>query len=246
MPDTTGNTPLHFAAKNGHIDICKRLVDLKANPAARNAQGQSAYDLAQNHIIRQYLLPIQLAVERDMPEMQVQTDPFQFRNGMLVGAGGGGGQPPPANTSYAPPPPALGIPAYAPPGGTPFAYQPPPSPHSHTPSPTLAPSSGGPPSLPMTHSAPGSSSGLTAMGPPVILPPSLQSSQSSDAISQQAPMQPPVAQRAVSSGPYATPGMHMSSMPAPTATTKRMIQAGASVIILPICVCLIFAECFFS
>jgi hypothetical protein len=42
------------------------LVEASGSPAARNSQGQSPYDMSDNHLIRQYLLPLQLACEREM------------------------------------------------------------------------------------------------------------------------------------------------------------------------------------
>jgi hypothetical protein len=65
-PDRYGSTPLHYAAKYGHLEICRFLVEANGSPAARNSQGQSPYDMSDNHLIRQYLLPLQLACEREM------------------------------------------------------------------------------------------------------------------------------------------------------------------------------------
>eukprot|EP00965_Chrysotila_dentata_P229574 6197266-Pleurochrysis_carterae.AAC.1 len=44
--DEQGNTALHCAAANGHAAVCKRLVDLGADPRDKNAQMISAHDLA--------------------------------------------------------------------------------------------------------------------------------------------------------------------------------------------------------
>ena len=63
--DSQQNTPLHFAAKYGHVDLCKFLVDQGSNPGRHNAQRQTAYDVAESHVVRQYLLPLVLASERE-------------------------------------------------------------------------------------------------------------------------------------------------------------------------------------
>jgi Ankyrin repeats (many copies) len=64
-PDSAGNKPLHYAAKHGHPELCKLLVGKGAFPGARNNTGQTAYDVADNHIVRQYLLPLQFQDERE-------------------------------------------------------------------------------------------------------------------------------------------------------------------------------------
>lgn len=60
--DKNGNIPLHAAAKGTRIDIVKYLVDKGADVARRNKHRQTPYDVATNHIIRQYLLPLQFRV----------------------------------------------------------------------------------------------------------------------------------------------------------------------------------------
>ena len=74
--DTSGNSTLHYAAKAGTIDICKMLVENGCSAARRNSQHQTPYDVSQNHIIRQYLLPIQLKLEaNEMPaQLGISTD----------------------------------------------------------------------------------------------------------------------------------------------------------------------------
>lgn len=62
VKDGTGNTPLHYAAKAGRVDLVKYLVSKGADVACRNNHRHTAYDVATNHIIRQYLLPLQLRV----------------------------------------------------------------------------------------------------------------------------------------------------------------------------------------
>ncbi|KAL8943722.1 MAG: hypothetical protein Q9211_000893 [Gyalolechia sp. 1 TL-2023] len=42
LPNSSGNTPLHWAALNGHLDAVKLLVNAGADPAARNHAGHDA------------------------------------------------------------------------------------------------------------------------------------------------------------------------------------------------------------
>ena len=63
--DSAGNTPLHYSAKYGHHELCKLLVGKGAFPGARNNVGLTPYDVADNHIVRQYLLPLQFQNERE-------------------------------------------------------------------------------------------------------------------------------------------------------------------------------------
>ena len=64
FPDLQGNTPLHYAAKEDHLDLCRILVDRGAFAGKKNDQGMSAYDIAKSHTVRQYLLPLQFQNER--------------------------------------------------------------------------------------------------------------------------------------------------------------------------------------
>lgn len=57
------NTPLHFAASQGHEDAVRFLVNSGANPALRNRNGKTPYDVAKGDRIRQYLLPLQFRHE---------------------------------------------------------------------------------------------------------------------------------------------------------------------------------------
>jgi hypothetical protein len=57
------NTPLHFAASQSHFEAVKFLVGAGANPATRNRNGKTAYDVAKGDSIRQYLLPLQFRHE---------------------------------------------------------------------------------------------------------------------------------------------------------------------------------------
>jgi hypothetical protein len=65
LQDDSGNTPLHYAAKYGHHDLCKVLVGKGAFAGKRNNVEQTPYDVSENHIVRQYLLPLQFQSERN-------------------------------------------------------------------------------------------------------------------------------------------------------------------------------------
>lgn len=60
--DKAGNTPLHYASKGGHTEMVKMLVGQGAAVEQRNGSKLTAYDVATDHIIRQFLLPLQLKV----------------------------------------------------------------------------------------------------------------------------------------------------------------------------------------
>jgi ankyrin repeat protein len=60
--DRSGNLPLHAAAKAGKMELVKHLIGLGANVGHRNSYRQTAYDVATSHVVRQYLLPLQLRV----------------------------------------------------------------------------------------------------------------------------------------------------------------------------------------
>lgn len=65
LADKSGDYPLHYAAKYGHLECCKYLVEKGAPVHLRNKAGQSAYDVADSHLVRQYLLPLLLVAERN-------------------------------------------------------------------------------------------------------------------------------------------------------------------------------------
>jgi hypothetical protein len=73
IPDTNLNTPLHYAAKYGNIELCRLLVEKGASVISRNDQRQTPYDVAESHVVRQYLLPLQLQFER-----QTAQDAYSF------------------------------------------------------------------------------------------------------------------------------------------------------------------------
>ena len=57
FPDLLGNTPLHYAAKYGHPDLCKVLIDRGSFAGVKNNQGQTAYDVCSGPSVGQYLQP---------------------------------------------------------------------------------------------------------------------------------------------------------------------------------------------
>lgn len=65
LQDKNGNTCVHYASKYGHVDTCRLLIDKGCSPIVKNSSGQTPYDVAENHLIRQYLLPLQFQAERD-------------------------------------------------------------------------------------------------------------------------------------------------------------------------------------
>lgn len=105
FPDRNGNTPLHYAAKYGNLDMCKYLIEKGAKAHRRNASNQTTYDISENHLVRQYLLPIVLTCEREAAEASGVPIP-----GTDYGLGIGGGSAAPYATylSAPPPPPPIG------------------------------------------------------------------------------------------------------------------------------------------
>ncbi|GAB5032970.1 Hypothetical protein NocV09_01101600 [Nannochloropsis oceanica] len=61
--DRYGNSTLHAAAKGGKIETVKFLVAQGVDVSRRNTYRQTAYDVAESHVVRQYLLPLQLRSE---------------------------------------------------------------------------------------------------------------------------------------------------------------------------------------
>lgn len=55
---------MHYASKYGHIDLCKYLIEKGSSTIIKNNNQETPYDVTDNHIVRQYLLPLQLSAER--------------------------------------------------------------------------------------------------------------------------------------------------------------------------------------
>lgn len=138
--DRTGNIGLHYAAKNGHLEMCKFLIERGSNILKRNSDGKTAYDVTENHLIRQFLLPLQLTAERVHFESTGGVGAPSHMGGYTHGGGVPNNAaythappPPPPTVSYAPPPPAYGMsyapPAPAPPQPSSAGFTPPPGPH---------------------------------------------------------------------------------------------------------------------
>jgi hypothetical protein len=118
LPDQTGNVPLHYAAKYGNLDMCRFLIEKGSKTHLRNKQNQTAYDVAENHLVRQYLLPLVLTGEREAAEASGVPIPGT-EYGFGVGAA-----PYTTYLSAPPPPPPIGGVYSAPP---PTAFPPPPT-----------------------------------------------------------------------------------------------------------------------
>ena len=54
IADEDGNTPLHFAAIRGTVDVAKFLMGLGAQPYARNNQDLVPYEVASRPDVRPY------------------------------------------------------------------------------------------------------------------------------------------------------------------------------------------------
>lgn len=93
--DSQGSTPLHHAAKNGHLDLCRVLIENGAPAHLTNKQNQTAYDIAENHLVRQYLLPLVLQSEKAAGIVPPPVPGMSF-GGMDYGS---------SYTSQPPPPP---------------------------------------------------------------------------------------------------------------------------------------------
>mmetsp|Transcript_20316 Transcript_20316/g.30029 ORF Transcript_20316/g.30029 Transcript_20316/m.30029 type:complete len:477 (-) Transcript_20316:122-1552(-) len=86
--DNNGNTAMHFAAKGGKIETVRILVDMGLSSFSRNSSKQSPYDLATNHVVRQYLLPLQLKGEASSHDALQQNTAFNSNHSNPI-------QPPP-------------------------------------------------------------------------------------------------------------------------------------------------------
>lgn len=119
--DNSANTTLHFAAKGGHIDIVRWLVQLGVQVDARNTDNQTAYDQASNHVVRQFLLPLQLKAEANNPNnaqtvqraapmpqpsaaLEALMQPHHMVNLPMPPGVGGAQGPPPGGLGFQPPP----------------------------------------------------------------------------------------------------------------------------------------------
>ena len=58
--DRNGEAPLHFAARAGATPVAHLLIQRGADASARSTRGETAYDVAHDLSLRQWLLPIQL------------------------------------------------------------------------------------------------------------------------------------------------------------------------------------------
>lgn len=78
--DKAGNTPLHYAAKHGKTELVKMLVGQGAAVEQRNGHRLTAYDVATDHVIRQFLLPLQLKARlaRFCNKGKTSTTTFEF------------------------------------------------------------------------------------------------------------------------------------------------------------------------
>ena len=56
LPNAHGNTPLHRAAKHGHVDIAMALLHHGANPQLRNGRGETAAESSKTVQLRDALL----------------------------------------------------------------------------------------------------------------------------------------------------------------------------------------------
>jgi len=128
--DGQGNTPLHCACMSTCSDATKVLAlvkamvqEFQASVVAKNAAGQTPYDVATSNGVRQYLLPIQLQKETqealdnggaglppgiDLGGLRIKNShlPPPPVGGMAPPSmqPGGGGPPPAAGVGMAPPP----------------------------------------------------------------------------------------------------------------------------------------------
>ena len=52
LPDNLGNTPLHVAAKNGHLEVCRAVIGTLDDKNPRNNNGITPFTLAaqQGHL----------------------------------------------------------------------------------------------------------------------------------------------------------------------------------------------------
>ena len=53
--NNNGDTPLHNASDNGHLEVVKALIRAKAHVRIENNQGKAPVDVARTNEIRQYI-----------------------------------------------------------------------------------------------------------------------------------------------------------------------------------------------
>jgi hypothetical protein len=75
MLDIHGNSTLHYAAKAGHLDLCKVLIERGCSPARKNQHNQTPYDATDSHLVRQYLLPLIFKYENGQMSQIPTQDP---------------------------------------------------------------------------------------------------------------------------------------------------------------------------
>jgi hypothetical protein len=119
--DQSGNTPLHYACKYGHIDICRYLIELGASPCRKNSRNETPYDVAaDHHVVRQYMLPLQFQAERTSGDTSYETSQLGISSNAHYASSQGYAQQYPAAPAVAPyqqsamvPPPVYGAPPAA-------------------------------------------------------------------------------------------------------------------------------------
>ena len=156
QPDLAGNSPLHYASMStapDALNVVKLLItQWQASVLAKNAKGETPYDVATLNVIRQYLLPIQLQAETQIAldnggqglPPGIDLGGLRIQNPAMpppptFGGGGGGG---PSGTVGGPP---FGAASPLPSQTQMMGGPPPPTPGTHI------PPSPAPPNVPMAH-----------------------------------------------------------------------------------------------
>lgn len=124
---------VHFCSKYGHLDLCRWLIGQGCSPVTRNSSGQTPYDVAENHLVRQFLLPLQFQAERDSNGKEyigaggsaAQGPAIPVENGPLYEAANSLMAPRPAYPGYVTVPSGTGYPPAVSPHMPPFQAVPP-------------------------------------------------------------------------------------------------------------------------